>query len=536
MASLYADLVVRNARVRTLDARGTVAGAVAVRNGRIVALGTNGEVEGLRGPSTRVIDLAGATLLPGFHDAHCHIIGFALSLQEVDLMGARSVAELVEAVGRRAAQTPPGRWVLASRYDQNKLAEGRHPTRQELDAVSPENPVWVQHTSYHMGVANSLALRLAGVTRDTPDPEGGRIVRDAQGEPTGLMQEHAQELVLKAVPPPTLEEVKRALAHAGRQMAREGITSAQDALAGTNVPEEFRAYQEASAEGLLPQRIWLMVSVEGLPVEGERLEWAFGLHTGFGTDRLRLGAVKFMTDGSLIGRTAALSRPYQGQPDNAGFLLKEPGEFARLVRAVHRAGWQVAMHAIGDRAIEVALDCMESAMGRDAGRFRPRIEHCGILRPDLIERIRRMGVVVVTQPHFIYQLGDGFRSALGEERLRLTYPLATLRGIPVAFSSDRPVIPGAPLLGVESAVVERTASGAPYVPGEALTVEEALRCYTLGGAFAAFAEAEIGTLEVGKRADMVALEEDPLTVEPERLGRLRVVATFIDGGPVYGPA
>ncbi|MFN3929318.1 MAG: amidohydrolase, partial [Thermoflexus sp.] len=367
----------------------------------------------------------------------------------------------------------------------------------------------------------------------TPDPPGGRIVRDERGEPTGLLLETAQELIKRVLPPYTLEETKAALAAAGRQMAAEGITSAQDAWAGWIVPEEFRAYQEAVAEGLLPQRVWLMVDVERLAVRDGRFDFAFGLHTGFGSERLRLGAIKIFVDGSLIGRTAALRQPYADPPGATGMLVRDPRALVELIRCAHAGGWQVAMHAIGDRAIEAALDAIEEVMGPEAGRFRPRIEHCGVLTPDLLERLRRLGVVVVTQPRFIYELGDGFRDALGEERVRLTYPLASLRGVPLALSSDRPVVDGAPLKGIQAAVLRRTQSGAPFTPEEAIPVVEALRAYTIGAAYAAFAESELGMLAPGRWADLVVLGEDPLEADPERLAEIPVLATVVGGTVVY---
>jgi hypothetical protein len=530
---LHPDAVYLRGRVYTLAGQRPSAEALAVWRGRVVAVGAEQEVPSVAGPHTEVVDLEGGTVLPGFHDAHCHILLFGLSLVEVSLRGCRSVAEVVQRVAERARELGPGRWVRGGGYDQNLLAERRHPTRQDLDPVSPHNPVWLYHVSGHMGVANSRALELAGITAGTPDPPGGRVVRDEGGEPTGLLLETAQDLVKRVLPAYTLQETKAALAAAGRQMAAEGVTAAQDAWAGWIAPEEFRAYQEASEEGLLPQRVWLMVDVERLAVREGRFDFAFGLHTGFGTDRLRLGAVKIFTDGSLIGRTAALSRPYADPPDATGFLVKSEEAIREQVRLAHAGGWQVALHAIGDRAVETTLDAIEAVMGPDAGRFRPRIEHAGVLRPDLIDRIRRLGAVVVTQPRFVFEFGDGYRQALGEERVRLTFPFASLRGVPVAFSSDRPVTEGAPLLGVAAAVLERTASGAVYVPEERVTVEEAVRAYTLGAAYSAFAEGELGSLEAGKWADFVVLDRDPFQVDPEELPSLRVLRTVVGGRTVY---
>jgi len=304
-------------------------------------------------------------------------------------------------------------------------------------------------------------------------------------------------------------------------------------------------------EGLLPQRVWLLVDVERLRVQDERFDFAFGLHTGFGGDRLRLGAIKIFIDGSLIGRTAALRQPYADPPDATGMLVKDPPTLRELIRCAHAGGWQVAMHAIGDRAIEVALDAIEEVMGPEAARFRPRIEHCGVVPPDLLQRLRRLRPVVVTQPRFLYELGEGFRAALGEERMAWTYPLASLRGVPLALSSDRPVVDGAPLRGLQAAVTRRTREGWALAPQEALTLEEALRAYTIltdprynvsmsrynlayrGAAYAAFAEKELGTLEPGKWADLVILDADPFETDPETLETTSVRATVVGGQVVY---
>lgn len=529
-----ADFALVNAKVYTLSSSQPRASALAAWCGRIFALGKEEEVDSFIGSTTRVLDAGGRAVLPGFHDAHCHILLFGLSLLEVNLKGAQNLDQVMAAVAERARRLPSGRWIRGGGYNENLLQERRHPTRWELDLAAPSHPVWLSHVSGHMGVANSLALSQAGIGRDTPDPPGGRVVRDARGEPTGLLLETAQELVKRVLPPYTLSEVKEALKAAGRQMAAEGITAAQDAWAGWIAPQEFRAYQEAVAEGSLPQRVWLMVDAR--TVEGRFQEVFLGLRTGFGGDRLRLGAMKFFADGSLIGRTAALTEPYARPSDTRGLLTYEPETLKEEVKRAHQAGWQIAVHAIGDRAIEVVVKAFEEVLGPEADRFRPRIEHAGVLRPDLLPRIRRLGAVVVTQPRFVYELGDGFREALGEERLKHTYPLRSLEGVPLAFSSDRPVVEGAPLLGIQAALERRAASGTPFVPEEALSIEEAIQAYTLGGAYAAFAEAELGSLEVGKWCDLVVLEPDPLRLPRDDLHRVRVWATVIGGSVVYGPA
>ena len=531
---LFAETLFVHGNILTMNASQPVAVALAVRAGKIIAVGRDDEVAGLRGPGTRIIDLERQTVVPGFHDAHCHILLFGLNLIELNVRETRSIAQVQEKLAERVRQTPAGQWIRGGGYNENLFVEERHPSRAELDAVAPDHPVFLTHVSGHMGVVNTRALALAGITASTPSPAGGEIGYAGDGEPNGLLKENAQELIKRVLPPYTLAETKAALAAAGQQMAAEGITSAQDAWAGWIAPQEFRAYQETSADMVLPQRVWLFADSESLSVKDGRFDFAFGLHTGFGHDRLKIGAMKFFLDGSLIGRTAAISAPYTNAPDTCGFLVKSEEEIRERVRMAHAGGWQVAMHAIGDRAIEAGLDAIEACMGADARRFRPRLEHCGILRPDLIERLRRSGAVIVTQPQFIAELGDGFRAALGEERLHLTYPLASLRGLPVALSSDRPVVNGAPLSAIQAAVLQRTASGAAYVPEEAILVEEALRWYTLGGAYAAFAERSLGSLEPGKWADCVILAHNPLHIPTEGLAQLKIRATLVGGQTVFG--
>ncbi len=527
------DAILVGGDILTLDAHDRRVEALAVLHGRIVALGTTREIRALAGPRTRRHDLGGATVVPGFNDAHCHVLSFGLTLLQVNLKAARRVADVTAAVAARARRTPDGAWVRGHGYDDNKLAELRHPTRADLDEAAPGHPVWLQHTTGHMGVASSLALARAGISRDTPDPEGGVIDRDPGGAPTGVLKETAQALLRAAIPPVPLEQAKAALAAAGARFVAEGLTSVQDARAGSLVPQELRAYQEATSDGRLPVRTSLLVDVEALPVVDGRVELGFGLTSGFGTDRLRLGGVKIFLDGSLIGRTAAMTAPFASDPHTSGFLLKPEAALRRQVDQVTGAGWQVCMHAIGDRAIDVAIAAVDGALGARARARRPRVEHCGVLRRDQIPAIRRRGMVVVTQPRFITELGDGFRRALGEARLRYCYPLKSLRGCRVAFSSDRPVVDGAPLGGIEAAVTQLTASGAPYVPREGIDVLEAIRWYTMGGAFAQFRETELGTLEVGKWADLCALAHDPRRVTPTEIARIPVVLTAVGGAVVH---
>ncbi len=527
------DTLFTDVTVLTMDAAQPEATAVLVRGAQVVAAGAAANLRALAAPGVRIVSLAGATLLPGFNEAHNHMIEFGLSLAQVDCRapGCGSIAEMQRRVSVRAEETPAGSWVLGRGYDDQSLVERRHPTRADLDAAAPAHPVAIVNASGHLLVANSRALALAGITRGTAAPEGGGIVHDANGEPTGLLLETAQRLVTALPPPPTEDDLYAALGRCARAYMAAGITSSADARVGT--PAAMRAFQRA-ADGTNPLRTSLMVHSPLL----SHLE-AVGVRTGFGSDRLRWGPFKIFIDGSLIGRTAAVSRPFLHDPqsDNLGLTMMGDDVFRDLVLRAHAAGWQIAVHAIGDRAIELVLDAYAAALAaHPRADHRHRIEHCGILRPDLIRRIAKMGVVVVTQPVFITEYGDSFIRHLGEERAALTYPFRSLldAGIPMVFSSDCPVSAFEPLKSVQVSVTERTGSGAPYAPQQALTVEEALYAYTAMGAYATFEERIKGRIAPGMLADFVALAQDPRTAPPDELASVPVVGTWIGGERVYG--
>ncbi len=540
---LHADTILTGGTVITLDEGRPRAEAVALRHGRILAVGSAVDVEGLRGPRTRVVALRGRVLLPGFHDAHDHMAGFGLQLQMVDLHQPRvpDVAAIIAALRERASDQPAGSWVKGAGYDNNKLPGGAHPTRWELDRASTDHLLFARHTSGHMCVVNSRVLALLGIDRGTPDPDGGHIGRDDDGEPNGLLQETAFHLVTDLFYPYPVDELVGALGAASEVYLREGITSHTEAGIGYLSPLELLAYQRAVDTGALRIRSTLMVASTILgDVVGAEGEAFFGLQqglrTGWGDERLRLGPIKMFSDGSLIGRTAAMTEPYVGEPDNLGLFATPPETLRRWILEGHASGWQLAVHAIGDRAVGFILDCYEEALHRhprpDA---RHRIEHCGLVSPDLIERIRALGVVPVPQQRFIGELGDGFLAALGPERARWCYVQKSFldAGIVLPGSSDRYVVAGAPLLGIQDAVHQHTDAGRPYAPGEALTVEEAIRAFTLGSAYATFEEGWKGSIEPGKVADLVVLDANPMRVAPDAIADIEVVATFVDGEAVF---
>lgn len=519
-----------NARVHTMDGSQEAATAVGIAGDRI---GFVGDIAGVREwahAGAEEVDLGGACLLPGFVEAHNHMIAFGLGLSKVDVRPeiAPNMAALVAAVAGRARMTLPGEWVEASGYDHNRLAEGRHPTRHDLDAAAPNHPVVVVNGSGHMSVVNSRALAIGGITGETADPQGGHIARDDRGEATGLLQETAQNLVQRHLPETNMASMVDALRRCAERYLAAGITSSQ--TAGVNSADELRAHQTAAASGL-PLRSNLMIG-RGLLDAALKL----GLRTGLGDDRLRVGPLKLFSDGSLIGRTAAVTQPFTGEPDNFGLEMMPQDELDEVVRRGHNGGFQVAIHAIGDRAIDMVLSAYERApIASPRADHRHRIEHCGILTAPLIDRLARNRVMAVSQPVFVSEYGDGFVANLGRERAQLTYPFRSLldAGVDLVFSSDCPVSDVAPLKGVQAAVTELTGSGEPYAPGEAIDALTALRCYTLAGARASFTERQIGSIEVGKLADLVVLGDDPTTVHPSTIASIPVLATMLGGETVY---
>lgn len=527
------ERVFLNGNIHTMDPDQPRAEAVVTVGDRIAYVGDNTGARAYAHAGAVETDLGGSFVVPGLIESHNHMIMFGLGAAQIDVRypGVRSIAEIARLVGERADAYEPGRWVLARGYDDNKLDERRHPTRQDLDAVSPNHPVIVVNGSGHMAVANSLALRMAGVTGATQAPQGGHIMLDDAGEPTGLLQETAQTLVTALIPAPTQADMVEALRLCGERYVAAGITSSH--TAGVNTEMEMTAHHVAAFEGVLPLRTYAMIGRPLLQLVDD-----LGLRTGLGDHRLRIGPIKFFSDGSLIGRTAAVFEPFleDPRPDNLGLEMMPQEELDACVKQAHDAGFQVAIHAIGDRAIHMVLTAYERALAANPRPdHRHRIEHCGICRPELIERIARGGFLAVSQPVFIPEYGDGFLRHLGRERCQLTYPFKSLldAGVNLVFSSDCPVSAYAPLISVQAAVDERTGSGVPYAPAEAISVDAALRCYTVAGAHASFEERDKGTITPGKLADLTVLAQNPADVPPSQIANVPVRATIIGGETVF---
>ncbi len=533
------DLALVNANVLTMDPSPSArprASAVAITGDRITAL------DEVPAGAVRLVDLRGATVLPGFHDAHNHMIGFGMSLAEVDLRSAAAgtLDELYAAIARRAEATAPGEWVVGTGYDQNKL--GGHPHRDALDRAAPGRRVWLRHTSGHMCVVNSMVLADLGLDAAATELPGGRVATGPDGRPTGLLEERAQLLVGSLVYPYPLAELTDAIARAAAEYLKEGVTSCTEAGVGggwvAHSPAELAAYQAARDQGRLGVRVELMTAGEVLhPLgahagDGLVAGLDLGITTGFGDDWLRLGAVKIFADGSLVGRTAAVHDPYAGDGAGCGYLQAEAAELQAAIIAAHRSGWQVATHAIGDLAIDVVLDAYARALDQYPRRDpRHRIEHFAVAQPRQVARAAALGVIAVPQGRFVTELGDGMLAAVGPARHGWLYRQRSLlaAGMVLPGSSDRPVVAGAPLLGIGDMVNRRTGSGAPFNPAEAVTAEQALRAWTWGSAYASRQEQVKGSIAPGMLADLVVLSEDPTAVSPERIAGLSVLATIVGG-------
>jgi predicted amidohydrolase YtcJ len=529
-----------NANVLTMDPDRPRASAVAVAGGRITAL------DEVPAGTANVVDLRGATVLPGFGDAHNHMTGFGMSLSEVDLRSdvVGTLDELYAAIARRAETAAPGEWVVGSGYDQNKL--GGHPHRDALDRAAPGRRVWLRHTSGHLCVVNGMVLADLGVDAAATGIPGGRVAVDDGGRPTGLLEERAQLLVGSLVYPYPLAELADAIARAAAEYLKEGVTSCTEAGIGggwvAHSPAELAAYQLAREQGRLGVRVELMTAGEVLHPLGAHADddlpvgLDLGMKSGFGDEWLRLGATKIFADGSLVGRTAAMNDPYAGS-DQTGYLQADAADLQAMIIAAHRSGWQVATHAIGDRAIDVVLDAYERALEQYPRRDpRHRIEHFAVAGPRQLARAAALGVIAVPQGRFATELGDGMLAAVGQDRHAWLYRLRSLleAGMVLPGSSDRPVVAGAPLLGIADMVNRRTSSGAPFNPDEAITAEQALRAWTWGSAYASRQEHVKGSVAPGLLADLVVLSEDPTAVSPERIAGLEVLATIVGGEIRHG--
>lgn len=497
--------------------------AIAIQDGKIAEVGTNKEIEPWIGKDTKVTDLKGRTVVPGFIDTHVHATGFGRSLAWIDLRGVQSIREIQERLRKRVQETPKGRWVVGGGWDQERLIERRYPTRWDLDDFSRENPVVFYRVDLtHTCVLNSKALELTGISAEAIPPPGGQIDKDPEtGEPTGILRENATDLVWKAMPPPNEEELIEAATLACQKAVEAGLTGLHWMIYS---PLEICIIQKLLEQKKLPLRVYLMIPVELLDPLID-----LGLYTGFGDSMIRIGSIKIFADGSLGARTAALQKPYSDDPTTKGMTLYNQEELNELVAKAHKARLQLAIHAIGDQAIDMALTALERAL-EEAPRknHRHRIEHASVLNETLIRRLKKLEVIASVQPHFI--ISDFWvADRVGPRRAQWVYPFETLlqEGIRVTGGSDCPVEPINPLLGVYAAVTREA------FPEKRITVDDALRLYTVNAAYASFEEKVKGSIEAGKLADLVVLSHDPMTVPSSKIKDIRVETTIVGGRVVY---
>ncbi len=525
------ELILRNGQVITIDPRQPAAEAVAIAEDRILAVGSNADIDALAVAGTKKIDLGGSTVVPGFIDGHCHpALSGRRHLRFIDC-DLRSIKAIQDAVRERAARTPPGEWVVGFKYDDTKTSERRFISREDLDAAAPDHPVYIGHRGGHTGYVNTLALAKVGITEQSPDPEGGKFVRDpATGRLTGRVLERAAEIYENSIPAfgtTTREEDRAAVKLITQMFAKTGVTSSTDAY-GT--PEDLRAYQDAREAGELSSRIYCMLGYTHL----DRMI-ASGVRTGFGDEWIRVGGMKATCDGSISERTARLSDPYVGRPDDFGMIVADAEELYGYASKAHGAGWQIGIHANGDVGIGMVLDLYER-LQREQPRRDPRyrIEHCTVINDTLVRRMKALGVIPTPFSTYVYFHGEKMPE-FGEERLNSMFALRSFldAGIGATMASDYPPGPFEPMMALQSMVTRTAMDGRVWGPRQKITIEEALRVCTLNGAYASFEEHEKGSLGPGKLADLVVLGRNPLTEDPMNLISIPVERTMVGGRWVH---
>ncbi len=536
------DLILYNGKIHTQDPRFPHATAVAMRDQRILVVGSDSQVRSLAGSHTRQIHLHRRRVLPGLTDSHFHYYDWALNRKRLELAPATSLTDVRAQVRMMAGNTLPGGWILGQGWNETRWPDPRLLTRADLDELTPAHPAILWRSDMHLAVANSLALQAAHISAETPDPYQGVIDRDANGQPTGVLRELAINLVREVIPPPTEDETLAAMREGFAALHRLGLTGVHDyrIMGGKDGPPAFRAYQHLQSAGELDLRLWML-----LP--GERLSQAIetGLRTSLGDDYLRVGHVKFFSDGSQGARTAWMLEEYEDTP-SCGMPLTPMDEIADAVRRAHHAGLAVAIHAIGDRAIRELLTVFEQVLGNErrvgtacsAAPGAPhRIEHLQNIRPEDMLRLGRLGVVASVQPIHVPDDFPMIERSVGG-RGRWTFPFRDLlaAGVPLTFGSDCPVADPNPLWGIHAAVTRQMRDGTPtggWYPDQRLSVAEAVWGYTMGPALVSGRERDLGSITPGKLADLVVLDGDIFEIEPMEIARVQVSMTILGGRVVY---
>ena len=511
--SITADLVLYNANAITLDKQYPRAELVAIKGNRLLGVGRKDDLELFKGTNTKLIDCQGGTVVPGFNDAHCHLVGLATSLLSVDFRpsAVRSIAELKARIHQRALEIPRGKWVRAWGYHEFYLAERRHPNRWDLDEAAPYHPVKLSHHSGHACVVNSLALKILGISTETSEPPGGVIDRDLQtGEPSGLLFE-MNTFVDKMMPPLSDNELERGMALTNQEYLSHGITSLQDATWSDSLGR-WQAFLLLKEQGKLIPRISMMIGAEAIEEFQER-----GLSSGSGDDHLKLGGVKIVLH------------------TTTGSLYPQQEELNQLVYRAHKGGFEVALHCVEEETVEAAIVALEYALNQTPKPHRHRLEHCSVCPPRLMQRLKRIQPIIVTQPSFIYYSGERYLATVPPDDLKWLYRIGSLHrsGLTVAASSDSPVVPLDPLVGIYAAITRATQNNQVILPHEGVLPLEAVEMYTLGGAYACGEEEAKGSVAPDKLADLVVLSNDPTKVDPHQIMDIKVMMTIVDGKVVW---
>ncbi len=532
------DLLLVGGRIRTMDPARPWAESVLISQGRIARVGSDAELAAIAPEGATVVRLDGALVLPGFIDCHTHFLQGGYALSSIQLKDVRSRQEFAARFTAKVAMMDKGAWILNGTWDEERLDPPILPAKEWIDRETPENPVFVRRYDLHIGLANSVALRMAGITKDTPSPAGGEILKDPKtGEPTGILKESAMNLVTGLIPPPSLKDNIRAIEAALAHAAEHGVTSVHEMAFPDEFTPAFEAYQDLYRAGNLTSRIYLYIPIP-------RIDLLDGLkmRSPFGNEYLRIAGLKAFCDGGLGARTAVFFEPYTDDPGNTGIVhpqMTPEGTMEERILRADRDGIQVAVHAIGDKANDLILDIFEKAVAVNGPRDRRwRIEHAQHLRPEDIARFGKLGVVASVQPYHAIDDGRWAEKRIGKDRCRTTYAFKSLLegGAKLALGSDWMVAPLDPLSGIYAAVTRATIDGknpGGWYPEQKLTLEEALRGYTLDAAFAEFSEKEKGSIEAGKMADLVILDQDLFKIAPERIKDVKVTMTVVGGKIVY---
>jgi predicted amidohydrolase YtcJ len=528
-----ADLIVTNARIYTVDPSRPMVDAMVVRGGRVVFTGPSRLAQTYKGPSTRVVDLAGKTVIPGMIDAHVHLLNLGNSLRNVDLRGTRSYDEVIARVVARAKETPKGEWITGRAWDQNDWADTRFPTHEALSRAVPDHPVYLTRVDGHAALANDAAMKAASLTTSSQDPSGGKIIRDSQNRPTGVLIDRAMGLVSRVIPPASKEQLRAATTAAIKEMNRWGLTSVHDAGVGRGVID---VYEELAKEGKYDIRDYVMVANDDEAIDHYL---ARGAQAALYDGRLWIKAIKISADGALGSRGAALLEPYSDDAGNSGLSLVPAGRVKSVALRALPKGFQVNVHAIGDRANRTVLDEFEAALGEQpVADHRFRVEHAQIIHPADIPRFARLGVIPSMQAS--HQTSDMYWAGnrIGPNRLLGAYAWRSLlnTGVVIANGSDLPVEEVNPLISFHASISRQDENDWPaggWHPEQKMTRDEALKSMTIWAAHAGFMEKDVGSLEPGKYADFVVLDQDIMQVPPELVLRTRVLATYLGGRAVH---